>query len=302
MTNRQSKMILQLLVVGALAKGSIAFAPVSLTSSKQISSKTSRSPRHGGVSLRDQILVDPKDSAENSSFGLESAPDESSIFPLAPLTTVASSDATVDEGAQLFLNSILQTEPEDIIAEADETLEYIFSEANGTTDNPPPPEIDTLPENTPVLESFVDPGMTDDLKVVLEASGAAAAAAEASMSQDLLERLEFAPTNASSTDLGLLAPTEQVSEILSVSSVVGERVTAKIEAPEVSKILKFAIPAIGVWLCGPLLSLIDTSAVGILSGTIQQAALNPAVAVTDYAALLIVSIWLPPHILCALQS
>jgi hypothetical protein len=62
-----------------------------------------------------------------------------------------------------------------------------------------------------------------------------------------------------------------------------------IEAPSVKKILKFAIPAIGVWLCGPLLSLIDTSAVGLLSGTAQQAALNPAVAVTEYTALLIVS-------------
>jgi len=69
---------------------------------------------------------------------------------------------------------------------------------------------------------------------------------------------------------------------------VGEPVTTtRIESPKVSKILKFAIPAIGVWLCGPLLSLIDTSAVGVLSGTAQQAALNPAVAVTDYAALLI---------------
>jgi len=29
-----------------------------------------------------------------------------------------------------------------------------------------------------------------------------------------------------------------------------------IEAPSVTKILKFAIPAIGVWLCSPLLSLI----------------------------------------------
>lgn len=60
-----------------------------------------------------------------------------------------------------------------------------------------------------------------------------------------------------------------------------------IEAPSVKKILKFAVPAIGVWLCGPMLSLIDTSAVGLLSGTAQQAALNPAVAVTEYAALLI---------------
>ena len=62
-----------------------------------------------------------------------------------------------------------------------------------------------------------------------------------------------------------------------------------IDAPSVKKILKFAIPAIGVWLCSPLLSLIDTSAVGLLSGTAQQAALNPAVAVTEYTALLIVS-------------
>lgn len=61
----------------------------------------------------------------------------------------------------------------------------------------------------------------------------------------------------------------------------------EIEAPPLSKIIKFAIPAIGVWLCSPLLSLIDTSSVGLLSGTIQQAALNPAVAVTDYTALLV---------------
>ena len=60
-----------------------------------------------------------------------------------------------------------------------------------------------------------------------------------------------------------------------------------IEAPRLSKIIKFAIPAVGVWLCSPLLSLIDTSSVGLLSGTAQQAALNPAVAVTDYTALMV---------------
>jgi len=67
-----------------------------------------------------------------------------------------------------------------------------------------------------------------------------------------------------------------------VQPTVGE-----VEAPSVLKILTFAIPAVGVWLCGPLLSLIDTSAVGLLSGTAQQAALNPAVTVTEYTALLI---------------
>ena len=57
------------------------------------------------------------------------------------------------------------------------------------------------------------------------------------------------------------------------------------------QILKFAIPAIGVWLCGPLLSCIDTASVGLLSGTAQQAALSPAVAVTDYSALLLAFIY-----------
>jgi hypothetical protein len=52
----------------------------------------------------------------------------------------------------------------------------------------------------------------------------------------------------------------------------------------VQKILRFAIPAVGIWLCNPLLSIIDTSSVGLMAGTIQQAALNPAVAVTDYSA------------------
>jgi len=60
-----------------------------------------------------------------------------------------------------------------------------------------------------------------------------------------------------------------------------------IEAPSVKNIILFAIPAIGIWLCGPLLSLIDTSAVGILAGTSQQAALNPAITITDDGALLV---------------
>jgi len=54
----------------------------------------------------------------------------------------------------------------------------------------------------------------------------------------------------------------------------------------ISKIIKFAIPATGVWLCGPILSLIDTASVGLLAGTMQQAGLSPGVAICDYSALL----------------
>uniref|UniRef100_A0A7S3PTT0 Polysaccharide biosynthesis protein C-terminal domain-containing protein n=1 Tax=Chaetoceros debilis TaxID=122233 RepID=A0A7S3PTT0_9STRA len=57
-----------------------------------------------------------------------------------------------------------------------------------------------------------------------------------------------------------------------------------IEAPSIKRIISFAVPAIGVYLCSPLLSTIDTSTVGIFCGTLQQAALNPAVTIIDYSA------------------
>lgn len=56
------------------------------------------------------------------------------------------------------------------------------------------------------------------------------------------------------------------------------------DVPGVKKILAFAIPAIGVYLLSPMLSMIDTSAIGLFAGTAHQAALNPATAVTDYSA------------------
>jgi len=54
--------------------------------------------------------------------------------------------------------------------------------------------------------------------------------------------------------------------------------------PSIQRIINFAIPAIGIYLCSPLLSTIDTASVGLICGTLQQAALNPAVAITDYSA------------------
>jgi hypothetical protein len=130
---------------------------------------------------------------------------------------------------------------------------------------------------------------SESVSAFLAASQEAAAAAEAKLSK---EESEIVPLIPRSNDTVSVAIQVEPS-ILPASQVVGEPVTAvpvEINTPDVKKILKFAIPAIGVWLCGPLLSLIDTSAVGLLSGTYQQAALNPAAAVTDYSALLIVRI------------
>ena len=81
---------------------------------------------------------------------------------------------------------------------------------------------------------------------------------------------------------------EQVQQIVNKENEDEEESTSieeTVDVPNLAKIIKFAIPAVGVWLCSPLLSLIDTSSVGLLSGTAQQAALNPAVAVTDYTAM-----------------
>jgi Na+-driven multidrug efflux pump len=121
------------------------------------------------------------------------------------------------------------------------------------------------------VEQAVEQAASDEMEAVsaiLMASGEAVAAARVSVS--------FTSASNGTETTAPLKPIDATT-----TTVV------KIVAPSVSKILKFAIPAIGVWLCGPLLSLIDTATVGLLAGTAQQAALNPAVAVTDYAALLI---------------
>lgn len=166
-----------------------------------------------------------------------------------------------------------------------------------------------------------------NLKVVMAASSQAAALADATLSPDVVEQLvdELATVtniNATTTttfvescmdnieirsgngydddgndDKHIIVSSQSnlidsINPPVTVDVSLDEKISADSlittrDDPTVGKILKFAIPAIGVWLCSPLLSLIDTSAVGMLSGTTQQAALNPAVAITDYAALLI---------------
>ena len=71
------------------------------------------------------------------------------------------------------------------------------------------------------------------------------------------------------------------------TKLVGNTISILDCTPSTAKILRYTIPAIGIWLCSPVLSMIDTAAVGLLSGTAQQAALNPAVSVTDYGALVV---------------
>jgi len=97
---------------------------------------------------------------------------------------------------------------------------------------------------------------------------------------------EESDISASSLDV------EEISSSLQSVDQQQEESSARIQllkdnTPSVKKILRFTLPAIGIWLCSPVLSMIDTASVGLLSGTAQQAALNPAVSLTENAALLV---------------
>jgi hypothetical protein len=106
-------------------------------------------------------------------------------------------------------------------------------------------------------------------------------------------RIHLASTRSIPTSLFLDIPEDATDRVEPLPIIEQENVasaskeTKNARAPKeltVRRILSFAIPAIGIWLCNPLLSVIDTSSVGLIAGTVQQAALNPAVAVTDYSA------------------
>ena len=129
-----------------------------------------------------------------------------------------------------------------------------------------------------IVASLPNNTVADTVNTILVASEEAVAEAEASFSEDVAARLETFPDKTEDP----VQETVPADVAIAVPAVV-----EKIQAPSIARIIEFAIPATGVWLCSPLLSLIDTSCVGLLSGTIQQAALNPAVSLTEYSALLI---------------
>ena len=66
---------------------------------------------------------------------------------------------------------------------------------------------------------------------------------------------------------------------------VDEAESAEVSVPSMSELIKFCLPTLGIWLSAPLLSLIDTSIVGLHSaGVAQLAALAPSTKLCDYVA------------------
>ena len=52
-------------------------------------------------------------------------------------------------------------------------------------------------------------------------------------------------------------------------------------------LMRFTLPTMAIWLCDPLLSLVDTSVVGLSSGTLELAAIAPGSVYAGYPAYLL---------------
>ena len=276
-----------ILLLICLATTVQAFAPPSAHRLPHASVATKQSWRHSPMALPDEFAADaspPLDTSNNNNNNEG--------------TLLSSSPPTNDLGTEIFLGSLqenLATKEvldeeifqEDLVKAASATAPKVrdatvaFLEgASSAVDADGLMAATTAPLTTKTYENET----IDTVNAILAASSEAVERAQETLSQ---EAVRFdGDMNVTDT----MAPSkrvEDVPDILPAADVVGDKPMEKIPTPSVAKILKFAVPAVGVWLCSPLLSLIDTSSVGLLSGTIQQAALNPAVAVTDYAALLI---------------
>ncbi|OEU10595.1 hypothetical protein FRACYDRAFT_263816 [Fragilariopsis cylindrus CCMP1102] len=263
-----------------------AFVPIKTQTTTHTQTQTIRgdilNTRRGAVYSNNNVNGNNNNSNNNV--------DDRLSVPVSPLddepidSTVSTSSSTSGQQIEFLFNDI----DDDSVANLSDMTPPIEEESASNIDGPDS-------SNTIMIESLNNDNIKNEsLMAVLTASVEAAAEAEASLSPELVEQLDevaivveelFTPSSivTGSSDSKSVVVTEDDDN----TKMTKEEEEMSLITPSVMKILKFAIPAIGVWLCGPLLSLIDTSAVGILSGTTQQAALNPAVAVTDYAALLI---------------
>lgn len=210
------------------------------------------------------------------------------VDPTGPLTGALPSMVEMDAATQTVF-----AEPPTV--EVDVAKDLVLDAISGTTpdlfDTEAAAFMNTEGAAIQTEKRGLDALLTEDLsqtkaiETILAVSQQAAEAAEATLDGAVSDSIPLIPPQQFNDTVG------SMPEILPAKDVVGTPATSKesFDYPSVRRIMTFAASATGVFLCSPLLSLIDTSAVGLLSGTAQQAALNPAIAVSDYAALLIVS-------------
>ncbi|KAF5202739.1 Detoxification 46 protein [Thalictrum thalictroides] len=83
----------------------------------------------------------------------------------------------------------------------------------------------------------------------------------------------------SDSDTDLIATVQVVEEGVGKEEFSGNESIFK----QIQEIILFTGPAVGLWICGPLTSLIDTAVVG-QGSSLELAALGPATVVSDYAS------------------
>jgi MatE len=91
----------------------------------------------------------------------------------------------------------------------------------------------------------------------------------------------LSPTNDLADDNDLSAGHQHPRTKERVKNVTDEGTTSSSSSSSKREMLAFAIPALGIYLCNPLLSNIDNAFVGRTVGTAGLAALAPATTCTD---------------------
>ena len=79
-----------------------------------------------------------------------------------------------------------------------------------------------------------------------------------------------------------------LTSTISSTTILDDQISSKSTVPSVKELLQFGLPTLGIWLLQPILSLIDTSVIGMsaASGTsiMELAALGPGIAWIDSTA------------------
>ena len=85
-------------------------------------------------------------------------------------------------------------------------------------------------------------------------------------------------------ELPIAVPSKELSEVLDLPLVTPKPPDGTTELPSLRELGLFCLPTLGIWLSSPLLSLIDTSVVGLTCATHHLAALAPSTKLCDYVA------------------
>ncbi|KAG7374329.1 hypothetical protein IV203_013424 [Nitzschia inconspicua] len=185
---------------------------------------------------------------------LDSAGTVNSVLP-----ATINNNPNDDISKEILLESISRTRPKDVLAD----VQGVLLSNNDSLKHDDASILSSMrPSSNATTSLFVEdasvdtPNFLEDVRAVLAFSEEAAAEAEASLSAELVEQLDISHSSVSNaTSFAAAAISTDLPDVITVdndmlqqdhvaSPVLGEMASKSIEAPNVGKILKFAIPAI----------------------------------------------------------